>query len=297
LQCIPKHVIEKNIGKRDLHGCTPLHVAYLHKNTAAAQFLIANGAETDISDYFHVKPHEISQTEDHLDSSHRDLCYDLLNSKSDLLGKLRSMLVISPQEAKKLHDELRMFFERVVRKTKFKHAKVVIAGSLRERLKVGRLDEADIQLCFESDQVPRDKMVFATDLRESLIANISKISFNDIFLRPVSVAGPWNFIREGSGPCKGMLIDVDVVCVIVENEEEKYIQTIQAEVIDGAPVQKKMTYLALQMGKEGEERRFRETLCETEGNIWDSMATRNRLGVTIAKSLVQASIHILITVE
>jgi hypothetical protein len=268
-------------------------VAYLHHNTAAVQFLIANGAETDISDYFHVKPHEISQTEDRLNSSHKDLCFDLLNSKSDLLGKLRLMLVISPQEAKKLHDELRMFFERVVGKTKFKHAKVVIAGSLRERLKVGRLDEADIQLCFQRDQVRQDEMSFSKELRDSLIANISMISFNDISLRPVSVTGPWNFIREGSGPCKGMSLDVDVVCVIVEKKKEEYIQTIQAEVIDGAPMQKKMTYLALQMWKDGEERGFRETLCEAEGNIWDSMATRtkNRLGVTIAKSLVQASIH------
>jgi hypothetical protein len=325
LKHIPEHIIEKYIAEEDVHGCTPLHVAHLHNNTVGVQFLIANGAKTGVVDKFGVQPHELgsrigvtnnkrsstvqyvqhsSPTQDHPDVLYYKLCSDVTKSKSNILGKLKRMIVLSEDEAERLHKELLLLFKRLVENTEFQTAKIVLAGSLREKLKTGRLDEADVQLQFDQKYtvtepegqfamrypVTEPKMQFAMRLSNHLTHQISKISWMGI-LRPVSLKGPWKFIRQGDGPCKGMPIDVDVVCVILHEKEKSHIHDIQKTILDGDTMHKMAEYIVLQTWKDNEERQFRETIFRYEWAILDSSPTQYRLGIAMAKSLVQASIH------
>ena len=82
-------------------------------------------------------------------------------------------------------------FRCLVAGTKFDDAKIVIAGSVRKKLKTGSFHEVDVQLRFKG---------YSESVREGLCAvlNLGKINWDGIFFRPVSIKGPWKFIREGN---------------------------------------------------------------------------------------------------
>ena len=56
LKLIPHCIVQKYLNIQDIHGCTPLHLAYLHENENAVDFLITQGANKDIMDRFGVTP-------------------------------------------------------------------------------------------------------------------------------------------------------------------------------------------------------------------------------------------------
>ena len=215
LKHLPPKMIEKYMGQRDCHGCTPLHVAYLHHNREAIDCLIQHGGDEDIIDLFGYKPKQLSghfpgdncdgeiseivkdpdlssirtkqpeQTSvcsdtssyqsmkqtDHPKVRFTKACHEVMEAKTGILNKMKPLMVMPENDAIQLREQLELVFGRLVRQCRlrlydpeagvsnyideetnnkiFKElATIKMAGSMRERLKSGQLDEGDLQLRF-----------------------------------------------------------------------------------------------------------------------------------------------------
>ena len=308
LKFLPPKIIEKYIDATDVDGRTPLHVAELHRNERAIQFLkqIRNNENVD---RFGLTPQDLGSraSEPHPDVRHKELCRGVIEANEGVLEKMKPMLVLSEKEAEDLSKELVELFERLVEKTKFKeNAKIQIGGSMREKLKSGRLDEGDVQLCIDgySDGdvhiagVEWEADEFFYELNSSLIEALGKISWKGINLRPVWVKGPWKVIREGDGSCKGMEVSLDVVAVLVDQKDEreydedeitlKEAARYRGEMLEGdhLPLHKGMEYSTLETWK---RKRFQSTYFAFEWNMIDCLPPSSRLAIVVSKAFVQVS--------
>jgi len=285
-------VIEKYIEARDVHGCTPLHLAYLHQNEHAVKFLMHYVKDENVTDHFGLTPVD-SSIEDAIKKKYNEDCGKLLKANKEVMELLKPMILMPVDQANDLCKEIKILFERLIKETKFPEAKIQIAGSMRERMKSGILDEADIQIQLNKETLKSLNVVkeLPSDLRDALPI----ISWEDIHLRPIDVSGPWKLIWEGSG--RGMHISLDVVLILIgdeKNENSNYEESIQwqQKIIQGAPPHKRMEFLTLEPWNEDILKILRATMFESEWDIIDSLPTPCRLAISITKALVQVSIQV-----
>ena len=79
LQALPNPFVEENINKTDLHGCTPLHLAYLYEHDEGVKWLLECSAREDIIDNFGTTP------KDHQERNHdKDNNYEAKNTSNKL---------------------------------------------------------------------------------------------------------------------------------------------------------------------------------------------------------------------
>jgi len=308
LNCLPISIVKKYLNAKDLHGCTPLHVAHMHHNQQAVAFLISHGAQENVTDNFGMRPESFASSHT-AEDDYKKLCHRVLGVKCGVFKEIKCMLVHSEQKTNALSKEVKTLLEHLMRGTPFENADIVMGGSMREELKAGRLDEADIQLRFEGAEVIKDKpgeekefsiagvkwyqKDFLFELSACLIGRLAEVSWEGIDLRPISVHGPWKLLREG------VTVSLDVVPVIVYEGEmrhrgyryitQKELHGLQGELLGGErPMHRPMEYCTLETWSDKGDEPFKPTYFAYEWDMIDSLPASCRLAIVTAKALVQA---------
>jgi len=297
LELLSDEIIEKYIEARDVHGCTPLHLAYLHQKENTVKFLRSYVKNENATDHFGLTPSSMSSSiGDKIKNKYYEDCQKVLQAKTKVMELLKPMMVMPEDEVQDLSNELQKLFESLVSKNSIFKGEIQIAGSMREMTKSGLPDQADIQILLKGmdslhDQKKQNEFVENCSL--ALGKALAKISWEGIHLRPIDISGPWKFIWEGNG--RGMQISLDVVLVVNyeetdKNEKDNYIDIDQRrqKILQAGPQHEPRGFITLENWTS--RKSFKMTMFEYEWDIIDSLPMHCRLSLVITKSLLQVSI-------
>ena len=337
LERIPNSLVSSFIEEKDLHGCTPLHLAYLWGNKESVDFLLSHGAETDVTDHFGITPMSlglrvgVTETDGHLETvpskfqstdvkfNHVDVLYQqrckrVMQAESNVLESMKPMIVLPEEDRNLQSGDVKRLFERLVTQLPdLLQGEVQVAGSSRERLKAGRLDEVDVQIRLHilSHSICKVKRGFFVDKKEeldqealgewlhaSLLSALPYIKWHDIPLRLISVKHPWQFIYERPGQTHCVQFSVDVVPIITIEKDIKVadplhtkllaIQQRQQLIIPDAQIHNPMWFL--RWGNFSRRHMLLRTYCEYEWDILDSLPTDLRVGISLVKAFLEVKV-------
>ena len=222
---IPRELQEEWKEARDGHGSTPLHLAHLHNNAAAQDYLTnCLGVHRKPLDHFGNAPESLAQREaqeKERKARFRDLCRNILERRKKVKDLLKEMIVMPRRERQEMGNDFQDVFAKIVKGRRFQrelgrneYDRIEIAGSIGERTKVGSLSEADLNIWVRGDGLIDVRALGQCVMSEVLGACAGSP------LRPISAKGPWKFLSEKKGDSsRGQCVSLDLVIIREESED------------------------------------------------------------------------------